>query len=91
VNSPEQGGGWIGVDVVWRVGSRRGHGVEPLQFLRFVSSFFSSRQVSIPMTVKRVQIGSRLVSWTSIVQLILLIIRFHQDTCLSSISNRRTQ
>jgi hypothetical protein len=38
----------------------------PVSSWSFSSFFFFPNRVSIPMTVKRDQMGSRLVSWTSI-------------------------
>jgi hypothetical protein len=52
--------GVLGVDVDTDVGA------SPVLTFSFSSFFFFPNSVSIPMTVKRVQMGSRLVSWTSI-------------------------
>jgi len=62
------GGGWIGIDDVGELGVDVAMVVEasPVSPCSFSSLFFFPNRVSIPMTVKRVQIGSRLVSWTSI-------------------------
>jgi len=62
------GGGWIGVVVVGEFGADAAMVVEasPVSPPSFSSFFFLPNRVSIPMTVKRVQIGSGLVSWTSI-------------------------
>jgi hypothetical protein len=63
----ETKGAWIGVDVVGELSGDGAVGVaaagSPSSFSSF---FFFPNRVSIPMTVNKVQIGSRLVSWTSI-------------------------
>ena len=62
------GGARIGVDVVGELGVDVAAGVDasPASPSSFSSFFFFPNKVSIPMIVKRVQMGSRLVSWTSI-------------------------
>ncbi len=62
------GGAWIGVDVVGELGVSVALGVDAstVSPSSFSSFFFFPNRVSIPITVKRVQIGSIVVSWTSI-------------------------
>ena len=62
------GGGWIGIDDVGELGVSVALGVDAstVSPSSFSSFFFFPNRVSIPITVKRVQIGSILVSWTSI-------------------------
>ncbi len=62
------GGGWAGVDATGGLGVEVAIGGDgsSVSLSSFSSFFFFPNRVSIPMTVKRVQIGSRLVSWTSI-------------------------
>ncbi len=62
------GGAWIGVDVAGGVGVNVDTDVDisPLSSSSLSSFFLRPNRVSIPMTVKRVQMGSRLVSWTNI-------------------------
>ncbi len=62
------GGAWIGVDVVGELSVDAAMVVEasPVSPSSFSSFFFFPNRVSIPMTVNKVEIGSRLVSWTSI-------------------------
>ena len=61
-------GAWIGVDAVEEKGVNVALGAEAsaVSPFSFSSFFFFPNRVSIPMTVNKVQIGSRLVSWTSI-------------------------
>ncbi len=60
------GGAWSGA--AGELGAEVGMGVDdsPVSSWSFSSFFFFPNRVSIPMTVKRDQMGSRLVSWTSI-------------------------
>ena len=62
------GEAWIGVDVVGELGVSVALGVDAstVSPSSFSSFFFFPNRVSIPITVNRVQIGSTLVSWTSI-------------------------
>ncbi len=59
---------WIGVDVAGELDVNVAVGVDAclVSPSSFSSFFFFPNRVSIPMTVKRAQMGSRLVSWTSI-------------------------
>ena len=66
-------GALVGIGRVWsgaagELGGEVGVGVDdsPVSSWSFSSFFFFPNRVSIPMTVKRDQMGSRLVSWTSI-------------------------
>jgi hypothetical protein len=60
------GGAWSGA--AGELGAEVGMDVDdsPVSSWSFSSFFFFPNRVSIPMTVKRDQMGSRLVSWTSI-------------------------
>ena len=64
----EMGGAWTEVDVTGGVGSDVDTDVDAscVSWPSFSSFFLRPNMVSIPMTVKRVQMGSRLASWTSI-------------------------
>lgn len=64
----EIGGAWTGVDVTGGVGTNVDIDVDTssVSWPSFSSFFLRPNMVSIPMTVKRVQMGSRLASWTSI-------------------------
>lgn len=59
---------WGGVEVSGVLGVDVDPDVEasPVLSCSFSSFFFFPNRVSIPMTMKMVQMGSRLVSWTSI-------------------------
>ena len=61
-------GAWIGIDVAGGFDVDVAVGIDACSASpsSFSSFFFFPNRVSIPMTVKRVQMGSRLVSWTSI-------------------------
>ena len=66
------GEGWVGGNVVGEVGVdvvmvEKASPVSPSSFSSF---FFFPNRVSIPMTVKRVQMGSRLVSGLAFAQLV---------------------
>ena len=64
----EMGGAWTGLDVAGESGVDVDADVDAFSVvsLSFSSFFLRPNMVSIPMTVKRVQMGSRLASWTSI-------------------------
>ena len=64
----EMGGAWTEVDVTGGVGTDVDNDVDvsSVSWPSFSSFFLRPNMVSIPMTVKRVQMGSRLASWTSI-------------------------
>ena len=64
----EIGGAWTGVDMTGGVGTNVDIDVDTssVSWPSFSSFFLRPNMVSIPMTVKRVQMGSRLASWTSI-------------------------
>jgi len=64
----EMGGAWTGVDVTGGVGSDVDTGVDAscVSWPSFSSFFLRPNMVSIPIMMNRVQMGSRLVSWTGI-------------------------
>ena len=64
----EIGGAWTGVDVTGGVGTNVDIDVDTssVSWPSFSSFFLRPNMVSIPIIVKRVQMGSRLVSWTGI-------------------------
>ena len=64
----EMGGAWTGVDVTGGVGTDVDNDVDvsSVSWPSFSSFFLRPNMVSIPIMMNRVQMGSRLVSWTGI-------------------------
>jgi len=64
----EMGGAWTGVDVAGESGVDVDADVDAFSVvsLSFSSFFLRPNMVSIPIIVKRVQMGSRLASWIGI-------------------------
>jgi len=64
----EIGGAWTGVDVTGGVGTNVDIDVDTssVSWPSFSSFFLRPNMVSIPIIVKRVEMGSRLANWTGI-------------------------
>ena len=62
------GGAWSGIDAIGGLGLDADDDVDASAVCSSSLSpfFFFPNRVSIPMTMNRVQMGSRLVSWTNI-------------------------